>query len=539
MLLTLVGAALRLQGLGSLGLTHFDEGIYATAALWIYSPTGLAAYPPSAIAYAPPGYSILVGIFDFLTGGPSDVSALAVSVIAGTLTIPVVAWLGRRTFGPGAGWTSAAFATFSGPHLAFSRMGLTDATFLLAWLLAIGLGGRFAEQPRAGRAIAFGLAVGLAQLLKYNGWLAGVVVVAGASLHAVRLGDDRRRFFSWGTLAVGVAALVYLPWYRFIEAHGGYSQLLAHQKSYILGWRAWPSDVRTQVAQSFALSPLALGCTAWIVAGLGGIIGVGRVANSGKFSGSGRSWAIPGLIGLAGLSLAVPGVVWLFGLASLPGLFPSGPPSRRILGAWLLVLAVLTPLYHPYARLWLPIEAAGWIWLGGILQWRETGAEWFRSRTSKVWAGVVVIAGVGWVGTITSRTIPGLLGPTDDLRLVIQQRILPKLQSAEVSRVLGLVRPPVTYYLGGRVPFSPMPDLSTLRKNRRPGDWILLDEGQIDLRSHRDGSLPIPMGPASVFEFRPAGPTLLDEDLEATRRGMGRVFRLWLIPPALHGDRGA
>ena len=29
-------------------------------------------------------------------------------------------------------------------------------------------------------------------------------------------------------------------------------------------------------------------------------------------------------------------------------------------------LSVLTPFYHPYARLWLPVEAFGWLFLGGV-----------------------------------------------------------------------------------------------------------------------------------------------------------------------------
>ena len=40
--LTLVGGMLRLWSLGRLGLVHFDEGIYALAGLWVFSPQGLA-----------------------------------------------------------------------------------------------------------------------------------------------------------------------------------------------------------------------------------------------------------------------------------------------------------------------------------------------------------------------------------------------------------------------------------------------------------------------------------------------------------------
>ena len=57
------------------------------------------------IPYAPPGFPILVGIA-YLLLGVGDHAAIGVSQVAGVLTIPVVGWLGRRTFGPGAGGAS-------------------------------------------------------------------------------------------------------------------------------------------------------------------------------------------------------------------------------------------------------------------------------------------------------------------------------------------------------------------------------------------------------------------------------------------------
>ena len=141
----------------------------------IASTRGLAGIDPGVIPYAPPGLPLLIGL-SYLFLGVADYSALLVSQVAGILTIPLVGWLGRRTFGPGAGAAAAALAAVSGPHVAFSRMVLTDVPLLAAWLLAIGLGSRFLERPTIGRAAVLGLAVGLAQNLKYNGWLAGVAV---------------------------------------------------------------------------------------------------------------------------------------------------------------------------------------------------------------------------------------------------------------------------------------------------------------------------------------------------------------------------
>ncbi len=194
---------------------------------------------------------------------------IAVSQVAGTLTIPVVAWLARRTFGPGAGFAAATFCAFSGPHIAFSRMALTDASFLLAWLLALGAGMRFLERPGVVRAILMGLAVGLAQQFKYNGWLVGGIVIASALLGIVFHREERKvgsilKTFGWGALAAVVAWLVVWPWYRFVEAHGGYSALLRHQQSYLGGWRDWWPNLSIQADQAAALSGgLRLICPAW------------------------------------------------------------------------------------------------------------------------------------------------------------------------------------------------------------------------------------------------------------------------------------
>ena len=224
--LTLAGAILRLWRPGRLGLVHFDEGIYAIAGLWSVSPRGLASLDPTVIAYAPPGFPFLVGLA-YLGLGVSDVAAILVSIVAGTLTIPAAAWLARRTFGAGAGAAAAAFVASSGLHVAFSRMALTDASFLLFWVLAIGLRPAIPGTARAlAEPIALGLAVGLAQLFKYNGWLLGVIVVLAACIGV--LVDAERAAANeaaaiWGLACSPrlVAGVVYWPWFRFVEVARG------------------------------------------------------------------------------------------------------------------------------------------------------------------------------------------------------------------------------------------------------------------------------------------------------------------------------
>ena len=188
----MAGAELRFWGLPRLGLSHFDEGIYAIAGLWSVSPRGLASLDPTLIPYAPPGFPILVGVA-YRALGVSDLAAILVSILAGTLTIPAAAWLARRTSGAGAGAAAAALVAFSGFHVAFSRVALTDASFLLCWILGLVCGQRFLERPRFSSAIALGLSVGLVQWFKYNGWLLGVFVVLAACLGILVDPKERHR----------------------------------------------------------------------------------------------------------------------------------------------------------------------------------------------------------------------------------------------------------------------------------------------------------------------------------------------------------
>ena len=322
------------------------------------------------IAYSPPGFPFLVGAAYFVLGA-ADLPAILVSILSGTLTIPAVAWLARRTFGVGAGGAAAAFAAISGAHVAFSRMALTDATFLLFWMLALVAGQRFLELPTASSAILLGLAVGVAQLFKYNGWLAGAIVVLTAILWLARNPRQWRSrraaaTWGWGLVAALVAAAVYWPWFAFVESHGGYGALLAHQRGYLGGARSWPDHLMAQLAQSRALS----GGPIWLVAsGLAAAFAITLIRELPT-----REWRsfprflLP-MLSLSALCL-LPNLAWWVPLAWLPGLVRRNrtvdpAPVIYLYAGW-LALSLLTPFYHPYARLWLPVEAFGWLFIGGV-----------------------------------------------------------------------------------------------------------------------------------------------------------------------------
>jgi 4-amino-4-deoxy-L-arabinose transferase-like glycosyltransferase len=535
-ILTLVAAVLRFWAFGRLGLTHFDEGVYALAGLWSLSPKGLASLDPQVIAYAPPGFPILVGVAYTLLG-VADSTALLVAEVCGVLTVPVAAWVGRRTFGPGAGAAASAFAAIALAHVAFSRKALTDVPFLLAWLAAVGIGGWFLERPRFGRAVAFGLAVGLAQNLKYHGWLAGAVVAAAAVAGLAVSAEERRpgsvlRTFGLGLFAALVAGGCDWPWFSFVESHGGYASLLRHQQSYMGGTSTWWPYWETQLAQVVALSGgvywgLLTWATAWLSAAFAAN-GLGLVAVKSR-------WELARLrLGLlaGGVAMAaVPDLGWWVGLAWSAWLFTDQRPAPRVLAIWWVALSALTPFYHPYARLWLPLHAAGWLLLAGAVArlgpFSETvlsSPELSKVTRPRVLAqsaaavACLLFSRAHWVETPPSPLpVRSLFKPTDDLRIaVFDLHNASPLPTDEPVRLRVLGRRSVAFYLAlhGKIGFRLLPDEKALLEGPvAEGEWALVDEVQIaegkPLASRQIGVNRL-WAPAASWENRLDPVTLLD-----------------------------
>lgn len=494
--MTFLGAVLRFWGPGRLGLNHFDEGIYAFAGRWIFAPKGLAEVGPDFFAYAPPLYPILVGVV-YLLLGMTDVAAILVSQMNGVLTIPAVAWVARRTFGPGAGAAASALVALSGPHIAFARMALTDSTFLLMWTLALGFGGRFLERPTAVRAIVFGLFVGLAQNTKYNGFLAGVIVAMAASWGLIVPARQGRagasRAIAFGLLAAIVAGLLYLPWYRFVDAlPGGYAGLVAHHRGYLKSYTAWVQNWRLQTGQAFGLSGelaegLTWGAIAWPLAWIAGTAAVGRLKDGGRRVGMRRRLGF--VIGTCVYGVA-PNVGWWVCLTMTPWWLASGSASRRVLGCGFLIMAALTPFYHPYARLWLPLHAFGWIALAGLvpdprfqaeggivvaLPWRD------RLRAARLAGAIIAALVCDAMIEPRARSLGSPIGPTDGLRVELaalaQAVRAPSGVNMTPGRLLVLARPSVLFYLARDLdrPFARLPDTAAFAQAVQSGDQGIVD----------------------------------------------------------------
>jgi dolichyl-phosphate-mannose-protein mannosyltransferase len=532
--LTLLGAVIRLWSPGRLGMVHFDEGIYALAGLWSLSPRGLADFDTAIISYAPPGFPVLVGL-SYLVFGVRDLAAILVSILAGTLTIPLSAWLSRRTFGQGAGGATAAFTALSGPHVAFSRMALTDASFLFCWLVAIGTGQRFLDRPNAARAFLLGLSVGLSQLFKYNAWISGAIV-AGTALVWLLFspGDWRTRsmaaIWGWGLLAAIVAALVYWPWFAFVDSHGGYAALLAHQRSYLGGFSSWPGHWSLQLAQEQFLS----GGPVWV--GSTGLVAAAAMAISTEDFAPGRRLLPRILVATAGLTALclICGSSWWIALVWISvaitksrGL--STKSSTLVCVGW-TTLSVLTPFYHPYARLWLPIEAFGWLLMGGafasirsIVEVAGTGARWtWKSATDPLpWFTLFcVLLAVVSSNVQSRRQRMSVLGPSDSLRHAAQI-ILGELPQ-DIKALSAYARPPLAYYMAltGGVAVHRQPDLAHLLEPGGSASWALLDLALIRQQNSSELDLDRLLAGWTLVREIPTTlnpPTLLDIDPAAAR----------------------
>ena len=220
-------AILFLGGLGWLPLFGRDEALYAEAAReMLAGGDWITPYVNGVFFFEkPPLYYWLAGL-SYSAFGVSPFAARLPAALMAILTIAVTARLAARVWGTRAGLLAGLVLATSLQMIMIGRMGIMDVP--LTCLIALALLA-YAQWRRHGSllaAVAFGMIVGLAMLLK---GMAGGLAPAVAVVHALayRRGP---RCISLGSVLLAAAAFTFIaaPWFIAMAVrHGeGYAATL-------------------------------------------------------------------------------------------------------------------------------------------------------------------------------------------------------------------------------------------------------------------------------------------------------------------------
>ena len=234
---------LRFWNLYGLGLTHFDEGSYAMAGQWIAS-VGQEGAPPQA-GHAPALFPILVGLA-FILFGSHDFVAVAVSATAGTLTVLLIWWIGKTWFDDHVARGAALLVATCEYHLIYSRMALTDATFVLLFWAALALLFRGIQTQSSRMLVQGGVCTGLAWNTKYHGFLPVLILLLFCFCRFLLRRDgsaqllENTRRLGW---AITIALLSMLPWILLVGLTTGWAEILAGQWNHSIGSGPFPATL--------------------------------------------------------------------------------------------------------------------------------------------------------------------------------------------------------------------------------------------------------------------------------------------------------
>lgn len=336
--ITLLGAAVRFAYPSAMAIEHFDEGVYASSLLF---PDQDYRYPDRHL-YAPSLVPALIE-WSIILFGDKGIVPLLPSLLLGTLTVPLMWWVGRQWFGALSGIAAATLLSLSDFHIAFSRSALTDVPLCFWLLLAVYLFERAFRDLSWPTAIAAGLTTGLAWWTKYNGWLPLAISLSGLMAWSFFASQEERqlkqRMFLFGTTAL-TALAVWSPYW--LSLPHGYGEVARNHRQYVAGLVGWWSGF----------------------------------VHQGEF----QQFNMRGATGVSWIAVLVMLFVTVSPRFSQRCDFPQPqlPPSPReirlrlpewFLVAWFLGMTLATPLYRPYPRLAMPWAMAtflgiAWLFFG-------------------------------------------------------------------------------------------------------------------------------------------------------------------------------
>ena len=513
-LLFIAGVLLRCWQPSHLAVEHFDEGVYASN---LYSPGG--AYPFRHL-YAPPLWPGLLEWALILSGG-ATASVMAVNLVAGSLMIPSLWWVGRQWFGPLAGIAAATLCALSQMHVLYSRTALTDVLLCLWMVWGVYWAWRAILTGRPAAVLLAAMFAGLAWWTKYNGWLtlaisgAGMAaclcadrlrsrIVDGRGAEANRARSDEttsislgRSISRWGAIVTLVVVTAWLPMLAGLREHGGYAVVSANHAGYFVGvdgWfggflRQWENLAFIETAGTsnalglLGLMLIATSCTLTVrrLAGAEILVIAALVLALNLAS----TPSVPSLLAVAGIGRQL--------MTLMVGNLDRG---RRLalwmLAAWFLGLLVAVPLYTPYPRLTLPFLVAMWLGAGLGLSMLTGGrrgeapalTDWITSRNWR--RGLACVTFVAAVGILLWND-GAEFQDRRPLRTIAQR----------IDRTLAETDQAIVYVLGEPALFF---HLSALSQN--PNLYVL-PGGDFESISPPDPSL----GPVKIYTV--AGPHVL------------------------------
>lgn len=144
---------------------QFDEVNYIGLASRLAAGEGYVDETGARVAYWPVGYPALLSRVFRLSGGPSEVGAVALQIALGIATCLLLSVLGSRVVGPGAGRLAGLLLALYPTHVMYSTLRLTEPLFALLLLGAIGCLA-LPRQPGVIETVLAGLLLGLAVLTR-------------------------------------------------------------------------------------------------------------------------------------------------------------------------------------------------------------------------------------------------------------------------------------------------------------------------------------------------------------------------------------